>query len=74
MSLNLPIKVMDPIPNTFENSIVGGALMILQGRQSMGKGESAHTLVLTVKTQKLEKLYFWKLDLNFNYKSIKFVY
>ena len=61
MSLNLPIKVMDPIPNTFENNIVGGALMILQGRQSMGKGESAHTLVPTVKNAEIGKIVFLEI-------------
>jgi hypothetical protein len=41
---------------------------------SGGQGESAHTLVLTVKTQKLEIVYFWKFDIKFGSKSIKLVY
>jgi hypothetical protein len=38
-----------------------------------GQGELAHTLVLTVKTQKLEIVYFWKFDTKFGSKSIKLI-
>jgi hypothetical protein len=37
----------------------------------LGQGESAGTLVLTVKTQLLENDYFWKFDTNFGFKSIE---
>jgi hypothetical protein len=43
------------------------------GPQLGGQGELAHTLVLTVKTQKLEMVYFWKFDTKFGSKSIKLV-
>jgi hypothetical protein len=36
-----------------------------------GQGESASTLVLTVKTQLLEIDYFWKFDTKFGFKSIE---
>lgn len=38
-----------------------------------GHGESAHTLVLPVKTQKLEIFYYYKFDPKFGFKSIKLV-
>jgi hypothetical protein len=37
------------------------------------QGESAHTLVLTVKTKKLEIVFFLKFDTKFGPKSIKLV-
>jgi hypothetical protein len=36
-----------------------------------GQGESAGTLVLTVKMQLLEIFYFWKFDTKFGFKSIE---
>jgi hypothetical protein len=36
-----------------------------------GQGELAGTLVLTVKTQLLEIIYFWKFDTKFGFKSMK---
>jgi hypothetical protein len=32
-----------------------------------GQGESAGTLVLTIKTQLLEIVYFWKIDTKFDF-------
>jgi hypothetical protein len=40
----------------------------------LGQGESAHTLVLTVKTQKLEYFLFVEFDLKFGFKSIKLIH
>jgi hypothetical protein len=36
-----------------------------------GQGESAGTLVLAVKTQLLEIVYFWKFDTKFDFISIE---
>jgi hypothetical protein len=38
-----------------------------------GYGESAGTFVLTVKTQLLEMVYFWKFDTKFDFKLIELV-
>jgi hypothetical protein len=35
-----------------------------------GQGELTHTLILTVKTQLLKIVYFWKFDTKFSFKVL----
>jgi hypothetical protein len=41
-------------------------------RRMTGQGELTRTLVLAVKTQLLEIIYFWKFDTKFSFKNIEY--
>jgi hypothetical protein len=47
--------------------------VVLDIRGNRGRGELTRTLVVAVKPQLLDIVYFWKFDTKFSFKSIELV-